>query len=202
MRHFLAAAAAAVTFGLAAPAMAETLDIPSGTYVNDPTHTSILWKVSHLGFSTYTGSFARGGIAATVELDADDVAQSSLNVTVDGQGVTTGHPNETDFDGEIESAMFMNTAEYPEITFVSTGIEVTGENTAEITGDLTIAGQTHPVTLQATLNQAANHPMAGVPAFGISATGTLNRSQWGNEGLLGPVSDAVSIEIQAEFLPQ
>ncbi len=98
--------------------------------------------------------------------------------------------------------MFMNTVEYPEITFTATNIEVTGENTAEITGDLTIAGQTHPLTLSTTLNQAANHPMAGTPALGITATGTLMRSQWGNEGLLGPISDEVTIEIQAEFMQQ
>ncbi|RAI04510.1 polyisoprenoid-binding protein [Acuticoccus sediminis] len=198
----LAAAATSLALVLPVlPASAQSLDIPSGTYKNDPTHSSIVWKVTHLGFSTYTGMFAREGISATVELDAEDVSKSKLTVTLAGDQVRTLHPGDKDFDAEIASPMFMNTVEFPEVTFTSTSIEVTGDNTAEITGDLTIAGQTHPLTLHTTLNQAGEHPMAGMPAFGISATGTLLRSEYGNEGLLGPVSDEVSLEIQAEFLP-
>ncbi|UOM35970.1 YceI family protein [Acuticoccus sp. I52.16.1] len=194
--------AAATTLALMLPASAESLDIPSGTYKNDPTHSSIVWKVSHIGFSTYTGMFAREAIDATIELDADDVANSKLSVTLAGREVRTLHPGDTDFNAEIASAMFMNTAEFPEVTFTATEIDVTGENTADITGELTIAGQTHPLTLKTTLNQAANHPMAGTPALGITATGSLMRSQYGNEGLLGPISDEVTIEIQAEFMKQ
>lgn len=199
MRFLLAAAA---SLALVLPASANGLDVPSGTYKNDPSHTSILWKVSHLGYSTYTGTFARSAIDATIELDADDVANSELSVTLNGQEVETLHPGDTDFNAEIESDMFMNTAEYPEITFTATSIEVTGDNTADITGDLTIAGQTHPLVLSTTLNRAADHPMAGTPALGITATGSLMRSAYGNEGLLGPISDEVSVEIQAEFMLQ
>lgn len=199
MRFILVAAA---SLALALPAAANSLDVPSGTYKNDPSHSSILWKVNHIGYSNYTGTFARGAIDATIELDADDVTNSQLSVTLDGQSVETLHPGDTDFNAEIESDMFMNTAEFPEITFTATGIEVTGENTADITGDLTIAGQTHPMVLATTLNKAADHPMAGTPALGVSATGTLMRSAYGNEGLLGPISDAVTVEIQAEFMLQ
>lgn len=196
MRLLLAAASLA----LALPAHAQSLDVPSGTYAIDPSHTSVLWKVSHLGFSNYTGTFARDAIDATIDLNADDVAASSLSVTINGQEVRTLHPGEKDFNAEIESAMFMNTEANPEITFTSTGIEVTGENTAIITGDLTVNGQTHPVELDTTLNRAAAHPMSGTPTIGISATATLERSRFGNDGLLGPISDAVSLVIEAEFI--
>lgn len=198
--------AAATSLALAMPAAAQSLDVPSGTYANDKTHTSILWKVNHFGQSTYTGMFARGGIEATVELDADDVANSSVTVTLSGDEVRTLHPiaddpRGVDFDAEIESDMFLGTDAAPQITFTSTSVEVTGDNTADITGDLTIGDQTHPLTLSTTLNKAADHPMAGVPVLGITATGTLQRSQWGVDGLLGPIGDEVTLEIQAEFLP-
>ncbi|MEM8852076.1 MAG: YceI family protein [Pseudomonadota bacterium] len=199
MRLLLAAAA---SLGLATAASAQTLDVPSGTYVVDPTHTSILWKVNHLGFSNYTGTFARDAIDATITLDASDVANSSVSVTVNGQEVETLHPAAKDFNAEIESEMFINSDAHPQITFTSSSIEVTGDNTANITGELTLAGQTHPLVLETTLNGAKDHPMSGNPTIGISATGVVKRSEWGVTSLVGPIGDDVVVEIQGEFLLQ
>jgi polyisoprenoid-binding protein YceI len=203
--RFALAAAATLAFSL--PAAAQSLEIPSGTYVNDVTHTSILWKVSHFGYSTYTGAFARDAAAAVVTLDADDVANSRLEVTLDGGAVRTLHPvdadpRRTDFDAEIASATFLNAETNPTITFRSTSIEVTGEDSATITGDLTINGKTHPLVLETHLNAAANHPMTGAPMFGISARGTLDRTLWGINTLAGPIGTDVAIEIEAEFAQQ
>ncbi|XWN32820.1 MAG: YceI family protein [Devosia sp.] len=194
--------AAATSLGLATAASAQTLDVPSGTYVVDPTHTSILWKVNHLGFSNYTGTFARDAIDATITLDAADVANSSVSVTVNGQEVETLHPAAKDFNAEIESDMFINADAHPEITFTSSSIEVTGENTANISGELTLAGQTHSLVLETTLNGAQDHPMSGNPTIGISATGVIKRSEFGITSLVGPIGDDVVVEIQGEFLLQ
>ncbi|WP_420391470.1 YceI family protein [Acuticoccus sp.] len=196
------ALAAATSLALAFPAAAQSIDVPSGTYTIDQEHASVVWKISHLGFSDYTGMFGRDAIDGTIELDAENVANSTMTVTINGQEVRTLHPGEKDFNAEIESAQFMNTAEFPEITFETTAIEVTGETTANVTGDLTVAGTTRPVTLETTLNRAAAHPMSGTPTLGITATGTIMRSEFGNEGLLGPIGDEVTIEIQAEFQHQ
>lgn len=197
--------AAALSGFLVLPAAAQSLDIPSGTYANDRTHTSVVWKVSHMGFSVYTGMFDREGIAATVELDAENVANSTLSVDMSDVSVLTGHtieydPRSIDFDEEIASEMFLDLENAP-ISFKSTGIEVTGDNTARITGDLTLHGQTHEVVLDTTLNSAMDHPMMGTPAFGITATGTIDRTQFGIDTLAGPVGADVAIEIQAEFFP-
>lgn len=199
MRTILAAAAFAL---VAAPASAASLDVPSGTYTLDPSHTSIVWKVSHLGFSNYTGLFERAGINATVDLDAGDIAKSTLSVTVDGQGVETLHPGSKDFNAEVESEQILNTAAMPEITFTSTSIDVTGDTTAVINGELTLNGQTHPFALDATLNGAANHPMSGTPVIGVSAVGTLDRTEWGINFLAGPIGTEVAVEVEAEFLLQ
>jgi polyisoprenoid-binding protein YceI len=171
------------------------------------THTSLVWKVSHFGFSSYTGFFERDAVEAVVELDAQNVVNSTLEVTVDGQAVRTLHPVEadpraTDFDGEIESEMFLNTAASPTITFRSTGIEVTGEDTANITGDLTIGGQTHPVTLETQLNQAANHPMSRRAGARHLRARHVRPTQWGINSLAGPIGTDVVIEIEAEFAQQ
>jgi polyisoprenoid-binding protein YceI len=198
--QLLAAATALAVVAAPAAAPAQTLDIPAGTYAVDKTHLSVLWRVSHLGLSNYVGQFDPADIEATVELDPENVENSSLSVTIPADAVLTNFPGEQDFDAEIASDMFLDAANHPAITFTSTDIVVTGENTADVTGDLTIKGVTLPVTLDVTLNGAMMHPMAGVPAFGISATGEVARSDFGVTTLVGPVADAVDILIEAEFL--
>ena len=84
------------------------------------------------------------------------------------------------------------------ITFTSTGIEVTGDATAQITGDLTMNDVTKSVVLDATLNQAATNPMANKPWAGFDATTTLLRSDY-NLGKFAPnVSDEVQVMISVE----
>lgn len=204
MRAALAAAAviALGTAPIAAPASAETLDIPAGTYAVDNTHLSILWRVSHFGLSNYTGQFDPKNIEVTIDLDPENVANSKVTATIPATDVMTNFPGEKDFDAEIAGEKFLNAGNHPEITFTSTDIEVTGENTAEITGDLTIAGTTVPVVLDTRLNAAMEHPMANVPALGITAVGTLKRTDFGVDFLVGPVADDVEVIINAEFLKE
>ncbi|MEM7695608.1 MAG: YceI family protein [Pseudomonadota bacterium] len=195
MRTMIAAAAATM---IALPAAAQSLDVPSGTYVLDKGHASVLWKLSHLGFSNYTGQFDRAGLDATVELDADNVANSTLAVTIDGQAVTTLNPGK-DFDSEIEGEKFLNTVAFPEITFTTTSIEVTGDTTATINGELSLSGQTHPFTLEATLNGAGAHPFSGTPTIGVSAEGVLDRTTWGINTFAGPIGTDVTVVVEAEL---
>ncbi|MEM6666090.1 MAG: YceI family protein [Pseudomonadota bacterium] len=199
----LAAAALATTLSLGV-ANAASLDIPSGTYAMDPTHASLTWRIKHLGLSNYTARFT--SFNATVNLNAEDVSQSSMTATIDPTSVTTDYPfaANKDFDAEIAGAKIMNAPEFPEISFTSTAIEVTGDNTATITGDLSMRGFTVPVTLDATLNGTlGKHPFVDGAAFGISATGTVSREAVGDTFLTGQVlEDTVEVIIEAEFVEQ
>ena len=95
---------------------------------------------------------------------------------------------------------FFGAVEDKTVRFVSTGIEVTGEKTAKITGDLTLNGVTKSVVLEATLNQAGEHPMEKKPWLGFSATTTLIRSDF-NVGMFAPyVSDEVPVQISIEAM--
>lgn len=86
------------------------------------------------------------------------------------------------------------------VTFTSTSIEVTGEGTALITGDLTLNDVTKSVVLDAKLNQVGDHPMAGKPWAGFDATTTLLRSDY-NLGQFAPfVSDEVVVNISVEAM--
>lgn len=165
-------------------------------YTIDTSHAQIVFSYDHLGFSTTTGMF--GDITGTITFDAEDPAASSVNATFPVASLLTGfqgrdeHFASPDFFGAEGAA--------PEVTFVSTGIEVTGENTALITGDLTLNGVTQEVVLDTVLNQQGTHPMEQKPWLGFDATTTLTRSEW-NLGMFAPaVSDEVEVSISIEAM--
>jgi polyisoprenoid-binding protein YceI len=94
---------------------------------------------------------------------------------------------------------FFGASEGDMVTFTSTGIDVTGDNTAEITGDLTMNGVTKSVVLDTTLNQKADaHPMNNKPWLGFDASTTLLRSDFGVDKFAPYVSDEVEVKISIE----
>ncbi|RJL07612.1 polyisoprenoid-binding protein [Paracoccus aestuarii] len=168
------------------------------TYQLDTSHSQIVFTYDHLGFSTTTGMF--GDITGTITFDAEDPAASSVEATFPVASLMTGfagrdqHFLSDDFFGGEGAA--------PEVTFTSTSIEVTGDDTALITGDLTLNGVTREVVLDTTLNQQGTHPMENKPWLGFDATTTLVRSEF-NLGMFAPaVSDEVEVMISVEAMPQ
>ena len=164
-------------------------------YVLDPSHSQIVFSYNHLGYSTGYGMFS--GFEGEIMFDAEEPANSSVTVSMPVMSMLTGwegrfdHFMSDDFFGATEDEM---------VTFTSTSIEVTGEDTALITGDLTLNGVTKEVVLDAKLNQAGDHPMEGKPWAGFSATTTLVRSDY-NVGAFAPyVSDEVAVEISLEAM--
>lgn len=180
----LAAALATVaTAGLAAPEK----------YVLDSSHSQVLFDYNHLGFSTTYGMFS--GFEGEIMFDQEDPANSSVNVSMPVVSMLTGWEARED---HFMSEDFFGAKEDDLVSFTSTAIEVTGEGTANITGDLTMNGVTKSVVLDAKLNQVGEHPMAGKPWAGFDATTTLLRSDF-NLGKFAPfVSDEVNVKISIE----
>jgi polyisoprenoid-binding protein YceI len=205
MRYALIAASAALVAVLVAPVHSATsaaaLDIPSGAYALDQNHASVTWRVMHMGLSNYTARFAK--FDASVNLDAAAPAKSSVTATIDPTSVRTDFPGQEDFDGKIgKDERILNGAKFPEIKFASRKIEVVGLKQLKITGDLTMLGITKPVTLDTTIvGTLKSHPFLKKAAFGISARGTLKRSDFGLAYPAPPgLGDAVELQIEAEFL--
>ena len=162
-------------------------------YTLDPGHSQIVFSYNHLGFSTTTGMFS--GFAGEIMFDQADPAASSVSVSMPVKSMLTGWQERFD---HLMTTDFFDATDDEMVTFVSTGIEVTGEKTAKITGDLTLNGVTKAVVLDAVLNTAGEHPMAKTPWAGFSATTTLLRSEYGL-GLFTPfVADEVMISISVE----
>ncbi|GHC46444.1 YceI family protein [Neogemmobacter tilapiae] len=162
-------------------------------YTLDSSHSQIVFSYNHLGYSTGYGMFS--GFAGEIQFDQADPAASSVTVSFPVKTMLTGWQERFD---HLMSKDFFDATDDEMVTFTSTGIEVTGEKTAKITGDLTLNGVTKSVVLDATLNQAGEHPMAKLPWAGFSATTTLLRSEY-NLGMFTPfISDEVQVEISVE----
>jgi polyisoprenoid-binding protein YceI len=209
MRPLARLAAAALIIGAhSAPALAQmpaprAVTPPTGTYAVDLSHASITFRVSHFGLSNYTMRFAK--FDSTVDYDSADPAKSKLTVVVDPKSIRTDFPfpDRENFDAKIATdPQYLNANAHPEIRFVSRSITRTGPTTGRIAGDLTMRGVTRPITLDAKWNGAIEHPFRRVPVFGVSATGTFKRSDFGMTVLAPLVGDEVQVTIEAEYGPK
>ena len=165
-------------------------------YMLDASHSQVLFAYNHLGMSTTWNMFS--GFEGEIMFDQEDPANSSVNVSIPVMSLFTGwearfaHFMGGDFFGAEDGDM---------ITFVSTGIDVTGEGTAAITGDLTINDITQSVVLDATLNatgQVPFGPQAGTPMAGFNATTTILRSDFGLGAFAPAVGDELDVQISLE----
>ncbi|SER51867.1 Polyisoprenoid-binding protein YceI [Tranquillimonas rosea] len=163
----------------------------------DPSHSQIVFTYNHLGYSTGTGMFS--GFEGDIMFDQENPENSSVEVSFPVRSMLTGW--EARFEHFMSDDFFGAGDESDEmVTFASTSIAQTGEDTAEITGDLTLNGVTKEVVLDATLNQVSEHPMEGEPWAGFDATTTLLRSDY-NVGMFAPyVSDEVEVRISIEAM--
>lgn len=189
MKTSVLAAVAALSLGASAAVAAPE------AYVLDASHSQVIFSYNHLGYSTTWGMFS--GFEGEISFDQEDPAASSVSVSMPLASMITGWDARF---GHFMSPDFFNAQGDELVTFTSTAIEVTGEATALITGDLTLNGVTKPVALDAKLNQVGNHPMANKPWAGFDATTTLVRSEF-NLGQFAPfVSDEVQLQISIEAM--
>lgn len=159
----------------------------------DASHSQVIFSYNHLGYSTTFGMFS--GFEGEIMFDQANPENSTVSVSMPTASMFTGWEQR---DGHFTSPDLLNAAAHELVTFTSTSIEVTGEDTANITGDLTLNGVTKSVVLDANLNKVAPHPRAEKLWAGFDATTTLLRSDF-NAGLAAPfVSDEVEVRISIE----
>ena len=171
-----------------------TANISPGTYVPDDRHAYISFSYSHLGLSNPQLFFT--DFDATVELNGGNVGGSSVSIVIDAASIDSALP---ELDDDLKSARFFDVENHPKITFHSTSYEQSSEDGGQLTGDLSVRGVTRPVTLDVKINSAAMNRMSRKEMLGISATGTIKRSDYGLDTMLPMVGDEVSLDIQVEF---
>ena len=149
--------------------MAETWEI-------DPAHSTIEFSVKHMMFTTVRGRFKT--FKGTINANRRDPNASTVTVDIDASSIDTGVG---DRDAHLKSADFLDVATHPAITFRSKRVEGAADKEGDrfkLTGDLTIRGKTMEVTLDCTYQGRGKDPW-GKERAGASATGEIDRRQWG-----------------------
>lgn len=172
-----------------------------GNWQLDPYHTQVEFSAKHLGMMTVRGHFAE--ITATADIDPANPDAASVEVTISAASIRTHHEAR---DNDLRSENFLDVANHPMIKFRSAGVKTTSPDHFELTGDLTIKGNTRPMTLEVTKYGEFSDPMMG-HRIAYSATGKLNRKDYGlsfNMMLDGKfvVSDEIQIMIEGELVEQ
>ena len=173
-----------------------------GNWQLDPYHTQVEFSAKHLGMMTVRGHFA--DVSATADIDADHPDASSVEVTVLTASIKTNHEVR---DNDLRSSNFLEVDKYPKMTFKSTGVEPAGEDKWALTGDLTIKGNTRPVTLLVTRYGEFNDPGMMGHRIAYSAQTKIDRRDYGltfNMLLDGRwvVSDEIQITVEGELVEE
>jgi polyisoprenoid-binding protein YceI len=173
-----------------------------GTWQLDPYHTQVEFSAKHLGMMTVRGHFAE--VSATGDIDAEHPEASSVEVVIQTGSIRTNHEVR---DNDLRSSNFLEVDKYPTMTFKSTGVGAAGTDQWALTGDLTIKGNTHPVTLQVTRYGEFNDPGMMGHRIAYSAQTKIDRRDYGltfNLLLDGRwvVSDEIQITVEGELVEQ
>jgi polyisoprenoid-binding protein YceI len=164
------------------------------TYTIDPVHSSVGFTIRHF-VAKVPGKFNK--FSGQIRVDRDNLAQSLAEASIEVTSIDTGNQKR---DNHLRNPDFFDAAQFPAIKFKSTSWKAKGENTFEVTGDLTIKDVTKPVVLTVTSLGFAPGP-AGAQLSGWEATTTINKKQFNvNDPPLldAALGDDVAITINIE----
>ncbi len=173
------------------------IQLEKGSYKLDQTHVAVLFKINHMGLSTFVGRFNK--VDASLEFDPKNIAAAKLSATIDVASLDANNP---DLEETLRGSSWLDTEKYPQAFFKTSSVRVLDENSAVFSGELNLHGVTAPIDLTVTFNGGANNMLTGFYTLGFSATSTFNRSTFGVDYLIPAIGDAVAIEVFAEFQQQ
>lgn len=179
--------------GLLAAGLFLTAAQAADRYVLERPHTQILFFADHLGYSQSQGEFH--DFEGHFVFDPGDWSTAAVEVEIRTHSVDMDHHA---WDKHLRDADFFDVIRFPTMRFVSTRVEPTGEKTALVHGDLSLLGQTRPVTLAVRFNRAGAHPKSGKYVAGFSATAEIKRSDFGMTYGLPHLGDTVALRLEVE----
>ncbi|MDP1632878.1 MAG: YceI family protein [Caulobacter sp.] len=178
---------AAVLALIAAPALAAPV-----AYKLDPAHTQTTFAVDRFGFTTVLGAFTQS--EGTIWIDEAEPAKSRVEAVIKIASLFAGDATR---DEHLKGERWLNAAAHPLATFVSTKVVTTGADTADVTGDMTVNGQTHEITLKVKLNKIGKAPGSGKQSAGFTITGVIPRKLFGVTTAANVIGDRVDLRIEA-----
>jgi polyisoprenoid-binding protein YceI len=200
---FALAAPLAAQMAMQPPGARDAARVTAGTYTADIHHTMVGWRVDHMGITPYFGTF--GDVTGTLQIDPKNLSAAKVDMTIPVSKVTTASPGLTAHmlrpARTAGGTPDLFGAAPADARFVSTSVVPGEDGKAKLTGNLTLLGRTHPVTLDVSFYGAGKMPamMGGGEQIGFTATGTIKRSDFGITMAIPMVSDAVQLDIVAAF---
>ena len=186
---------AALVAGLATAAHADP-----EPYKLDKSHTAVTFKVDHLGYSLTHGFFTE--FDADISYDPDAPEDSSIVFTIDAASIDTLWAAR---DKHVRNKDFLDVEKHPEIVFKSTKIEMTGDNTTKLTGDLTLIGETREAVFDVEMRKSAPSPLPGLDGrvvTGFQITGEIDRTEYGMKYAAEAIGTVIPIEMSIEIYPE
>ena len=191
----LTACASALEPLLAPDVASDAAALKPGNYVLDQKHASLVFKVGHLGFSNYVGRFEIFDV--TLDFDQANPELARVEAAIDMTSLNVANES---FAQTLMGSNWFDVETFPQTVFRSMSIEVTGENTGVLMGELTLHGVTNPIAMDVVFNGGGYDRLRGAYVLGLSAKTTVSRAAFGVDRFPILVGDNVNLEIEAEFL--
>jgi len=172
----------------------ELVELRPGAYTLDPEHAYVNFRVGHLGLSTIVGRF--NVVAGSLEFDPENITDLSLQGIIEAASIDV---NNADLEDTLREGAWFDTDSYSQISFISTSVERTGDNTVNIVGDLSLRGVTKEIVVETRFNGGADNFLTGKYTLGFSANSTIKRSDYGMDSFAALVADDIDIEMHGEF---
>lgn len=166
--------------------------IAADSYKLDPDHTSIVFRVMHLGVGYVYGSFA--GAAGSLKYDENDFSNNSIEIQVSAAGLHTAVKKR---DNHLRSPDFFHTEKFPKISFKSTSAKKIDNTSFEVTGDLSLLDKTRPITFNVVQTGQGKDPWGNFRR-GFETTFSIKRSDFGMGFMLNAASDEVQVTVSLE----
>lgn len=182
------------------PGAPDVSRVQAGDYTLDASHTLVSWQVGHFGFNDYFGLF--GQIEGTMTLDPANIGATEFDITVPITSVSVPSEGLRDHllrPGKDGAAPDFFGPEPEAARFVSTSVRRTSETTAVATGQLTMNGETGPVTMLVEFSGAGENPISKAQTVGFHARAQIDRTAWGISYAAPLVDPMVDLEISAAF---
>jgi polyisoprenoid-binding protein YceI len=166
------------------------------TYKLDPGHSSIVFRVKHLGVSYVFGRF--NGPTGSFVFDESSPSKNAIEMQAETKNIDTAVEKR---DTHLKSPDFFNAGEYPLVSFKSKSVKKLSENTYEVSGDLALLGKTRPITVEVHATGAGKDPWGGFRR-GFETSFSIKRSDFGMGFMMGGVSDEVNLTVSVEGIRQ
>ena len=170
------------------------VNLESGSYQIDKQHVSTLFKINHMGMSTFVGRF--NSVDASLEFDPTHMESAKLSAVINIASIDV---NNRDLEETLRGSSWFDAAKWPQAIFTTNSVEIVSDKRAKFSGNLTLHGITAPIVLDVIFNGGGNNMLTGRYTLGFSATTQFKRSQFGIDYLIPAVADEVNIEVFAEF---